>query len=122
MTTNSYVLKVEWAFELMQILSLASVKLSFIFFYRRIFCIGSGGAFSVITWIVAVIITLWAVSFFLGLLFVCGTHFSAWWTSIQSLNTYCHPTLDLEQAFAISDFITDLIVLILPVPSVCQTL
>lgn len=106
----------------MQIPSLASVKLSFIFFYRRIFCTGSNRGFSVITWIMIAIITGWAVSFFFGLIFVCGTHFSAWWTSIQSLNTYCRATLDMEQAFAISDCITDIIVLALPVPLVSHVL
>ena len=94
------------------------MKLSFIFFYRRLFCTGIGSIFRTITTISIIFITAWAVAFEFGLLFICRGHFAAWWVSIQSLDTYCHPELDLELGFSSTDFITDVLVILLPLPLV----
>lgn len=102
----------------MQICALACVKLSFIFFYRRIFCTGNGKIFSAITIAMIVMIIAWAVSFNIALLFICNGHFAAMWTSIQDLNTHCGSLLDWQLGYAISDFITDVMVLVLPLPCV----
>jgi len=107
-----------WSFQLVQIPALACVKLSFIFFYRRIFCTGVGNIFRIITTIAIIFITAWAVTFEFAFLFICRGHFAAWWVSIQSLDTYCHPELDLELGFSTTDFITDAIVILLPLPLV----
>lgn len=102
----------------MQICALACVKLSFIFFYRRIFCTGNGKVFSAITIAMIVIIIAWAVSFNIALLFICNGYFAAMWTSIQDLNAHCGNLLDWQLGYAISDFITDVMVLVLPMPRV----
>ena len=104
----------------MQTLALGSVKLSFIFFYRRIFITGVGRVFRPLTTTIIVIIIAWAVALFFALLVSCRGDFAAWWTSVDDLNTKCIATLELENAFAISDFFTDLIVIILPLPQVCH--
>lgn len=60
----------------MQICALACVKLSFIFFYRRIFCTGNGKVHSVpspLPWLSSSI--AWAVSFNIALLFICNGAF-----------------------------------------------
>ena len=94
------------------------MKLSFIHFYRRIFCTGVGNVFRTITTVIIALIILWGVAFEFAFLFICKGHFSAWWDSIKSLNTYCHPELKLEVGFASTDFITDVLVLALPIPMV----
>lgn len=115
------IFQVLWSFELMQICALACVKLGFIFFYRRIFCTGNGGkVFSAIAIAMIVIIIAWAVSFGISPLFICNEHFAAMWTSIKDLNTHCGRLLDWQLGYAISDFITDVMVLVLPLP--CVTL
>lgn len=102
----------------MQICALACVKLSFIFFYRRIFCTGNGKVFSAITLAMIVTIIAWAVSFNVALLLICNGHFAAMWTSVKDLNTHCGTLLEWQLGYAISDFITDVMVLVLPMPCV----
>jgi len=104
-----------------QIPALACVKLSFIYFYRRIFCTGINRTFRIITTATIVLIIAWAVTFEVAFLFICKGKFAAWWISIKTLETYCHPQLKLELGFAGTDFITDFIVLVLPLPLVSST-
>ena len=104
----------------MQTPMLVCVKLSFLFFYRRIFCTGHSKVFSALTISIIAITIVWGVAFFFAILLECNGHFSAWWVDIQDLNTYCGPALTIENAWAISDFITDLMVIILPMPMVCS--
>ena len=107
----------------MQIPALGLVKLSFIFFYRRLFCDrNSNRSFNIATWLVIGLITAWTVSFFLALLFACKTHFAAYWTSVYTVSHECVKTLIYENAFAISDTMTDIIVFVLPIPQVSSLL
>lgn len=107
-----------WSFQVVQIPALACVKLSFVYFYRRIFCTGVKNTFRHITTAVIVLIILWALAFEFGFLFICKGHFSAFWTSIKTLDAHCHPELKLELGFSSTDFITDLVVILLPLPSI----
>jgi hypothetical protein len=103
----------------MQIISMGFVKLSFVFFFRRIFVVGKARSrFHVISLLVAITTGLWCIAFFLWFLFSCRSHFAARWTTIKTLGTYC-PTDDMSDlALAISDMITDVMVLSLPIPMV----
>ena len=108
-----------WAFDLMQVPALASVKLSFLFFYRRIFNTGSVRTFNVLSMALIVIVTCWAISFFFAYVFVCKGHFSAFYDSTQAVEAlYCVHTTPLNNGFAISDVITDLMIILLPIPQV----
>jgi hypothetical protein len=117
--TDSHV-QITWAFMLIQIPALCLVKLSFIYFYRRVFCTGTGPArifehiIITLTWI----IIAWGISFFFAFLFICDVNFAAWWTSIKTLNTHCGKLLDLQLGFSVSDFITDFFLFVLPLPMV----
>ena len=103
----------------MQILALCCVKLSFIFFYRRIFCVGGKlQPFNILTTLVNSIIVLWTIGFFFASLFACKGNFAAWWTSQATITTECVKTVKLEYAFAVSDFLIDVIVFSLPIPTV----
>lgn len=103
----------------MQIPALGLVKLSLLFFYRRIFSIGRGKVFNAITVGMISVITIWTIGFFFGFLFICGSHFTAYWSSLASEKVYCVNTMFLHNWYAISDVITDIIVLIIPLPLVC---
>lgn len=107
-----------WILQLVQVPALACVKLSFVYFYRRIFCTGIHTTFRNITTAAIVLITVWAVAFEFTFLFICKGHFTAWWTSIKELEKYCHPELDMEVGFASTDVITDFIVSLMPLPLV----
>ncbi|KAF2233660.1 hypothetical protein EV356DRAFT_567901 [Viridothelium virens] len=108
--------KVEYAFQLMMILAYGSIKLSVIYFYRRIFVTHRGGVFDVVTTVSVVVTVLWTLVFFFIFLFSCGSHISAHWGSLQDLTTYCWATYAPEEGLVISDLITDVAVLSLPFP------
>lgn len=65
-------------------------------------------------------IILWAISFFFAFVFQCGANFAYVWAPIQVLSTECSKTLLLEEYYAVSDTILDIILLLLPLPMVCQ--
>ena len=97
----------------MQVPQLGLVKLAFLLFFRRVFVTGkTRSRFSVVTLIMLVLVIAWTTAFFLGVLFACGVDFSAWWEG-----TSC-PQLSFEKGFIISDFLVDLLILILPIPVV----
>ena len=110
--------QVEWAFQMMQVLALGCVKLSFLFFYRRIFVNRSSSWFGKIIAALIVIVVMWTVSFFFALLFACKGNWSAWWGSVLDLATKCVQTLQLELALVVSDFIVDVLIMIVPIPMV----
>ena len=60
----------------------------------------------------------WAVALIITYVTACGTHPAAAWESEISYVRYCKSSLHWEEAFAISDFILDLLVLTLPLPLV----
>jgi hypothetical protein len=64
------------------------------------------------------IVTAWTVAFFFSQLFTCGTHFSAIWGSINDLKRYCVKTLQKQHAIAISGFILNAIIFVIPLPLV----
>ncbi|MCJ1471056.1 hypothetical protein MMC07_009704 [Pseudocyphellaria aurata] len=68
---------------------------------------------------IAIVITIaWAVSFFFAILFHCGRHFGAWRTAVVELNQYCGESLAIPYGWAISDFLTDVLVVLLPLPQI----
>ena len=103
----------------MQILSMGFTKLSFVFFFRRIFVTGKlKSRFAMISHIVIVLVILWATAFFLWFLFSCGHDFVARWTTIRTLHAVCVTDIRSDLALAISDFLTDVMIMALPIPMV----
>lgn len=64
------------------------------------------------------VVGMWSISFFFANLFACGTRFSAYWGSTIDLITKCVKTLKLLYGLSVSDFVTDLIIIITPMPFV----
>lgn len=60
------------------------------------------------------------IGFFFATLFECGSHVSAMWQSAEALQTYCPNTDSYDYGFAISDFITDVMILAMPIPLVSK--
>lgn len=106
----------------MQALALGCIKLSFVFFYRRIFNVrghqGHGTLFNIISMSFIVLISVWMVGFFFAMLFTCPGHPAAYWASMKANPRYCWDTTNFLLAYCFSDLITDLCVLLLPIPSV----
>lgn len=107
-----------WPVELLQVPALGLVKSSFVLLYRRIFTKRTAPVFNIVSWVALAVVVSWAIAFFFSLVFICGTDFSAYWTSTAVEKERCVDTNMLHNAFAISDFLTDLIIILLPLPMV----
>ena len=103
---------------MMQVIALGCVKLSFLFFYRRIFVYKTSTFFSKILWSLIALVSIWTVTFFFALLLACKGDWSAWWGSVLDFSTKCVEILKLEFALVTTDFIADVLVVIVPIPKV----
>ena len=112
--------QVEYVFQALAPLALGCVKCSIVFFYRRIFCATKYNTFDWATQLLVGTIILWAISFFLANVFQCGTNFAAVWAPLLVFKTECSKTLPLQEGYVISDTVLDTILLVLPLPKVCQ--
>lgn len=99
----------------MQILALATIKLSILFFYRRIF---RGRAFDIASWFLIGVVGVWVVTFFIAILAACGTSIAANFQTLGDLKTECVDTFEILIALAVSDVAVDLAILIMPIPLV----
>ena len=62
---------------------------------------------------IAIVIT-WMLSFFLAILFECGTNYWALWSGLENFVRNCVDGTKIVKAFSISDVITDLLILSMP--------
>lgn len=87
-------------------------------YYRRIFIAVRGSLFDWVTKGAIATVILWTVGCLFGFIFSCGTHIFASWSSVRDGVTYCGPSANVDSAFVVSDLITDVMVLCLPLPVV----
>jgi hypothetical protein len=105
--------------------TLGAIKVSVVCFYRRIFVVDKTNLknlHNVMYLSVIAIVAIWTGGYMLSFIFACKGNFSAWWTSAIDLITKCVNTLELFFSFAVSDFIMDCIIIVLPIPMVCVRL
>ncbi|KAI1645720.1 uncharacterized protein F4817DRAFT_342824 [Daldinia loculata] len=97
--------------------TLACVKLSAVFFYRRIFSVGGKRSmFRIVTGVTIGVVILWLVVFRFLVGFQCGTHFSALWDGAYL--QYCTLLFPFSFGLVVSDFLLDILILVLPIPSI----
>ncbi len=111
--------QLQFAFQLLMVICYGFVKISIVCFYRRIFVPWKRTLFEITTTVVSVIMFLWSLTFILIIIFDCGAHLFANWGSPASQEAYCatigHTS---EEGLAGSDLILDVVLIILPIPSV----
>ncbi|CRG86468.1 hypothetical protein PISL3812_03474 [Talaromyces islandicus] len=95
--------------------TLGLVKLSALFFYRRIFCNGPRDAFHVINIVSIVVVCLWIITFFTLNFSICGPHLTSLWDGGIPKCSRLHSYLE---ATAISDVILDFWIICLPLPNI----
>ena len=100
------------------VLAFGIIKLSIMFYYRRVFVIARGTLFDWITKAAIAMALLWTIGCLFASIFSCGSHIFANWESAQDVMIYCASAYDASSAFVISDLVTDVIVLCLPLPVV----
>ncbi|KAI1395722.1 hypothetical protein F4819DRAFT_477547 [Hypoxylon fuscum] len=112
--------QVEWAYLLLLPLALGCLKTSFLFFYMRVFAIQKKSAiFRFLTGCITFVV-LWALAFFFATLFECGHNFELIWGSQREFKMWCSDTSLLVRILCFIDFITDLVIILIPVPLVLR--
>jgi hypothetical protein len=114
------VYKLQWAFDVMLPLALGCVKASFLCFYLRIFMVNRRSLASYLLGGLTVLVTLWAVAFFFASLFQCGVSFWAIWGSTLDIVENCTQTMQLVLAVCITGFVTDVAIILAPIPLIWQ--
>ncbi|CRG90255.1 hypothetical protein PISL3812_07298 [Talaromyces islandicus] len=104
-----------WPTELIQVPALGCIKLSFLFFYRRVFVKFVAREFSFVNLFMVAVVAAWTICFFFLLLFLCGRNFAAYWTNGTTEAEYCLPTGKVHMAYAISDVVSDILIILMPV-------
>ncbi|PHH82575.1 hypothetical protein CDD83_3224 [Cordyceps sp. RAO-2017] len=110
--------KAEFFFELTLPLVLGFVKLSFLLFYVRIFVVSRAGAVSLLLHGLVAVVSLWMLACFLALLFECRLRFWAAWGSALDIVQNCDDTFAFVYAVCLSDFIVDVLIILIPIPLV----
>ncbi|KAH4063448.1 hypothetical protein HBI37_002090 [Parastagonospora nodorum] len=113
--------RLQYIFLVISAPALGAIKISVVCFYRRIFVVDKTNLrdFSNAMYIfVIALVSIWTGGFCLAFMFSCKGEFAAFWTSAISLITKCVNTLELFFAFAVSDFISDCFIIVLPIPMI----
>jgi len=71
-----------------------------------------------LTWLLTGIIIVWMLTFVFVMAFNCGTHFGANWGSRIDLITFCGNGLQKEEGLYVSEFITNILLVVMPLPTV----
>lgn len=113
----------QYIYLVLSVPALGFTKLSFVCLYRRIFGQHQKkSVFNLVLLAMTALISAWTIAFFFTFLFACRGDFSAWWHSAISLMTHCPNTILMLYGLAVSDFATDVIIVLLPVPMVSRCL
>lgn len=96
---------------MIQALAFGFVKLSILYFYRRIF---TSRTFGILSYLLIGTVVVWMVGFFFAYMFRCGTQFWALWAPLMYLLEYCYDSKPMFYTLCISDVITDFFILSLP--------
>ncbi|KAI3004956.1 hypothetical protein CBS147345_7685 [Aspergillus niger] len=65
-----------------------------------------------------VLVSVWTVVFGVGTIFICGGHPANAWGTIAVVTTECSLQVPIVEGYAISDFIMDVIIWLLPLPRI----
>lgn len=99
-------------------LALGCVKLSFLFFYKRVFAISKLSKTNILLIGMIVLIALWMVGFLFTSLFQCKLDFWALWSSPIVVQQHCLNQPKVALALTITDFATDIVIILIPIPLV----
>ncbi|CAG8957633.1 hypothetical protein HYFRA_00010500 [Hymenoscyphus fraxineus] len=92
-----------------------TVKLGVLFLFRRIF---HGKTFDIISFSAIALVVASSAALFFATLFQCGPNLADLWTGPNAPAGHCGPTRSVQLGHAVSDVVTGLLVLIIPVPMI----
>ena len=107
-----------WSCDWMQVIALANIKMSLVFYYRRIFSVSR--TFNLLSMAFLVLMVVWEISFFLGFVLACNAHPEAQWNNVLEFAQNCKSLGPLALAYSWSDFTMDVIVFVFPIPPILK--
>ncbi|PYH72825.1 uncharacterized protein BO88DRAFT_170640 [Aspergillus vadensis CBS 113365] len=113
-------LQIQYVADIVTVWAVGFAKLSILYFYRSIFCSRRTirTAFHSVTMCMIVLVSVWTVVFGIGLIFICGAHPVDAWGTLAVVTTECSLQVPIVEGYAISDFIMDVIIWLLPLPRI----
>lgn len=108
-----------YPFELVEIPALGLTKLSFVFFFRRVFNTRIKRWYDILTSGMIITTTAWTIGFFFAFLFICSTKPRSYWESPKLELADCVRTQKLHNALVVSDVILDVVIISMSIPIVC---
>ncbi|KAI1819660.1 hypothetical protein F4861DRAFT_543712 [Xylaria intraflava] len=105
--------KTRYAYEVIGAAGLCLIKLSVLFFFRRIFRVQ---AFIIVNNIVIGLTASWGIAYVFALAFQCSPPSTLWEKLESEYGSQCVMVLPFYLSFAFTDLIIDIIIFILPVP------
>ncbi|KAI0378767.1 plasma membrane protein Pth11-like protein [Hypomontagnella monticulosa] len=109
---------IQWAFDMMLPVTLGLIKISFLLFYQRIFAVRQKTFADISLLVLIVLVSLWMTAFFFTSLFQCRSNFWANYGSAAEIQANCIDTTQMVFVLSITDFITDVIIICIPIPLV----
>jgi len=114
--------KIEFSFQHIMFFAYALVKLSIMFFYRRLFVVGRRSWSHIISVAIIIMVICWFFVFQFVFLLSCGIHIAAGagWVSPAEEAALCpgNGNHQVEEAMTFSDLFLDLIIFFFPFPAI----
>lgn len=112
--------QIQYFFDFIGVFAFGLLKLSILFFYRKIFCSASitRMAFDFITMGMIVLVAAWTITFGIGAIFLCKGHPALAWAPVAVVAEKCSAQLPFLEGYAISDWIMDVLIWSLPIPKI----
>lgn len=99
----------------MTIACVGMIKISVLLLYRRIFF--AERIFHIYSSYLCIVVSLWATGFLLARIFMCGARVSLFWDGWAIYRQKCK-VYPISNGFGISDIITDVLIVVSPMPIV----
>ncbi|CAJ2512980.1 Uu.00g010990.m01.CDS01 [Anthostomella pinea] len=106
--------KYKYAFQITEKVVFGLVKLSLLFLWKRLF--GSSKPFRIVCRVMIPITVAWTLAFLFTTIFQCGTRWTMNWAPIGIFLTQCIESLNVLTVFSVTDILSDLIIIAMPVP------
>ncbi|KAI1387194.1 plasma membrane protein Pth11-like protein [Hypoxylon trugodes] len=109
---------IQWVFGLIFPLTLGCIKTSFLFFYMRIFSVTRRSTVNYVLVGMIILVVSLSTAFFLADLIQCVTNWSMMEGPSADILIYCTHMMKTAFAISICDFITDAMIIVIPIPLV----
>ncbi|OTB18131.1 hypothetical protein K445DRAFT_19695 [Daldinia sp. EC12] len=110
----------EWTFFLMLPIATGCMKASLLLFYKRVFVIQKQSGINTLLKAFIVFTVAWIIAFFFAMFFKCGRDLWALWDSQVEFQAHCSSNSNLILSLCITDFITDVLIISIPIPLVLR--